>query len=63
MSIIKGSERGATMRNIVVAVLIGSSSFSEAFTTNALKKQQKVIDPQKCTSIGVGPKAMIDGST
>jgi hypothetical protein len=26
-------------------------------------KQQKVIDPQKCTSIGVGSKGMADGST
>ena len=43
---------------LVAICIVGKAS-----ATNSVRHQTKVIDPQKCTSIGVGPKAMIDGST
>ena len=37
---------------------------STAHATMRTKRNQKVFDDdQRCTSIGVGPKAMADGST
>lgn len=50
--------------NVNVGVLVVACCLlSNVEASSGLRKQQKIIDPQKCTSIAVGAKAMVDGST
>jgi hypothetical protein len=49
------------MQKVINVAVIATCLLTGSEAT--LRKQQKIIDPQKCTSIGVGRKAMIDGST
>jgi hypothetical protein len=49
------------MQKVINVAVIATCLLAGSEAT--LRKQQKIIDPQKCTSIGVGRKAMIDGST
>ena len=46
-----------------IDIVLGFCLLATSSAKAAIRQQTKVIDPQRCTSIGVGPKAMSDGST